>query len=595
MSDVNQTPELITPAVYGILAGVFVLVLTVFVLFSTGSIIAVFILWLLIALIVVVLAYYEFIDLAQIADSLFPEEKKKKTQAAEGVQYARGATLLGGEVFHVSDNKFTFEEAPAVCAAYQAELATLEQIIEAYNNGAEWCNYGWSVGGMALYPTQKETWQKLQGEVDNGKRTRCGRPGVNGGYFDPLNKFGVNCYGVKPKGEFNPPAPLPGSDPKKFREMVDKFKAMLKAMSLSPYSRQTWSYTQPYGSQFEKKSQPNESGTGTVEKFTEYANEFTENVAKDSAYTASPLFLRGDQGPVGPKGESGPAGPIGLSGPPGPAGPEGPQGGIGPAGVKGDTGPEGPQGKEGPAGKDGKDGKSIDINTLKPEEREKIRGVEGKTGPTGPTGPTGGTGPTGPSGTVDTNTLTTRINELLKSIFGGDPNAVVAKKSDITDFVKKDDPALKNVGVDEGEDMVRSLVTSGGALNYNQCIENSGIAKYANDNFKAKGFLNAGDHSFALCSKYYNNPSFRITWRDTVGRTYNDAKPKDDDRKPQYKLMNVINTSPDQNQGYFLKTSAGRTLTDHNGQNGWNLGVSNGESTFETVWFKPSGITPLRR
>ena len=30
----------------------------------------------------------------------------------------------------------------------------------------------------------------------------CGRPGVNGGYFDNPNiKFGVNCYGQKPDAE----------------------------------------------------------------------------------------------------------------------------------------------------------------------------------------------------------------------------------------------------------------------------------------------------------------------------------------------------------------------------------------------------------
>jgi hypothetical protein len=68
----------------------------------------------------------------------------------------------------------------------ERRLASLEQVIEAYNSGAEWCGYGWTAGGMALYPTQKKTWEELQREVDPGKRTACGRPGVNGGYFDPI-------------------------------------------------------------------------------------------------------------------------------------------------------------------------------------------------------------------------------------------------------------------------------------------------------------------------------------------------------------------------------------------------------------------------
>jgi len=50
---------------------------------------------------------------------------------------------------------------------------------------------------MALFPTQQATWQALQ--TDPVNKTNCGRPGINGGYFDPQTKFGVNCYGVKPK------------------------------------------------------------------------------------------------------------------------------------------------------------------------------------------------------------------------------------------------------------------------------------------------------------------------------------------------------------------------------------------------------------
>ena len=34
--------------------------------------------------------------------------------------------------------------------------------------------------------------------VDEDLKKSCGRPGLNGGYFDNPNlKFGVNCYGVK--------------------------------------------------------------------------------------------------------------------------------------------------------------------------------------------------------------------------------------------------------------------------------------------------------------------------------------------------------------------------------------------------------------
>lgn len=101
------------------------------------------------------------------------------------------------EVFNVSDNLYTYDDAQAICTAYGAKLATYDQIEDAYNNGAEWCNYGWSDGQMAFFPTQKETWNKLQ--QTKNRKNDCGRPGVNGGYFgNPLLRFGVNCYGKKP-------------------------------------------------------------------------------------------------------------------------------------------------------------------------------------------------------------------------------------------------------------------------------------------------------------------------------------------------------------------------------------------------------------
>ena len=54
-------------------------------------------------------------------------------------------------------NDYSFEDAKSLCKAYGAELATYSQIEDAYKNGAEWCNYGWSANQMAFYPTQKTT------------------------------------------------------------------------------------------------------------------------------------------------------------------------------------------------------------------------------------------------------------------------------------------------------------------------------------------------------------------------------------------------------------------------------------------------------
>jgi len=105
------------------------------------------------------------------------------------------------EVFNISSNSYTYEEAKKVCKAIGSKLATRDQVKGAFNKGAEWCNYGWTEGQYALYPTQKKTYDML---VAAGKGEECGKPGINGGYFsDPKMKFGVNCYGVKPEPDEN--------------------------------------------------------------------------------------------------------------------------------------------------------------------------------------------------------------------------------------------------------------------------------------------------------------------------------------------------------------------------------------------------------
>ena len=102
------------------------------------------------------------------------------------------------EVFNVSNNVYTFEDAPAVCKAFNARLATPEEVEKAWKQGADWCNYGWTEGQQALYPTQQATYDKLQGSEEHAHD--CGVVGVNGGYFEnPELQFGVNCYGKKPE------------------------------------------------------------------------------------------------------------------------------------------------------------------------------------------------------------------------------------------------------------------------------------------------------------------------------------------------------------------------------------------------------------
>jgi hypothetical protein len=147
------------------------------------------------------------------------DEEKKEGEEAEEESDQNEETTVGqqkckeyeeeddpnAEVFNVSNNLYTYDDANAICKSYDAKLATYDQVEKAYNNGAEWCNYGWSEGQLALFPTQKSTYDELQkldvGVTDPTKKrgNNCGRPGINGGYIaNPYVRFGVNCYGKKP-------------------------------------------------------------------------------------------------------------------------------------------------------------------------------------------------------------------------------------------------------------------------------------------------------------------------------------------------------------------------------------------------------------
>ena len=151
------------------------------------------------------------------------------------------------QVFNIPGNYYSYENAKAVCQAYGANLATYNQIEKAYNNGAEWCNYGWSDNQMALFPTQKQTYDNLQ--KIPGHEHDCGRPGVNGGYIaNPKVKFGVNCYGHKPKITEEEDELMKTANPYPetkedilFQKQVDFWKNKVDEILVSPFNYDTWS------------------------------------------------------------------------------------------------------------------------------------------------------------------------------------------------------------------------------------------------------------------------------------------------------------------------------------------------------------------
>jgi hypothetical protein len=144
------------------------------------------------------------------------------------------------EVFYIAGNEYTYKDAPNVCAVYDAQLASYDQLLEAYSKGAEWCGYGWTQGGMAMYPTQEKTWKALQQDVDSRKKTSCGRPGINGGYFDLNTKFGVNCYGVKPACD-NRKYPISVGSSTIDRHEVKRYEKDMGHIQVWPFSRDGWS------------------------------------------------------------------------------------------------------------------------------------------------------------------------------------------------------------------------------------------------------------------------------------------------------------------------------------------------------------------
>ena len=101
------------------------------------------------------------------------------------------------EVFNIANSLYTYEDAQAVCKAYGSRLATVDELNDAYNKGADWCVNSWSADRHVLFPTQKATYDKLQNV--KGAENSCGRTGVNGGRVNNTSlRFGINCFGVKP-------------------------------------------------------------------------------------------------------------------------------------------------------------------------------------------------------------------------------------------------------------------------------------------------------------------------------------------------------------------------------------------------------------
>lgn len=155
----------------------------------------------------------------------------EKPVAASGVK----------QVFNIKQNIYTLEDAPAVCGVYGAEVATIDQLMEAHRQGADWCNVGWTKDGLAAYPIQYSTWKTLQ-DNEPSKRNMCGKPGINLVRNDPNLLYGVNCYGAKPepKGNEKIKQPILSDRQAAINAKIAEFQKNMSSIGIAPFNADKW-------------------------------------------------------------------------------------------------------------------------------------------------------------------------------------------------------------------------------------------------------------------------------------------------------------------------------------------------------------------
>ena len=218
---------------------------------SSGIITIILVAFFVVLIIINGLQYFFGLDIIAKLKNIFTEKPEVDIivdqSRLEAIKAPVPEILIRKQVFNIPENDYIYPDAKALCSAYGARLATYKEVEETYKDGGEWCNYGWSDNQMALFPTQQKTYDKLQ--KIKGHENDCGRPGVNGGYIaNPKVKFGVNCYGYKPRmnsteEELMATEPL---YPKTLKDIamenrVNYWKDKLSSILVSPFNHNTWS------------------------------------------------------------------------------------------------------------------------------------------------------------------------------------------------------------------------------------------------------------------------------------------------------------------------------------------------------------------
>jgi len=103
------------------------------------------------------------------------------TDPAQGREVFIVYGLEGNKGYTVGKN-----DRENTCSNLGAEVATEEQVKNAYDNGADWCILGW-------WKTPDNIGMPLQ-----TSRTGCGQSGLHKRGAEDGSKSGVHCYGFKP-------------------------------------------------------------------------------------------------------------------------------------------------------------------------------------------------------------------------------------------------------------------------------------------------------------------------------------------------------------------------------------------------------------
>jgi hypothetical protein len=120
-------------------------------------------------------------------------QKIKKTASLTA---ATGAAEEEREVFLIY-NKYNYQEATDVCKVlFNGRLATKKDLDDAFKKGANWCSWGWLEGQAVGFPVQKDYWTKTNGASKGFCGPTAGLNIIES--MDPLKKYYVTCYGLKP-------------------------------------------------------------------------------------------------------------------------------------------------------------------------------------------------------------------------------------------------------------------------------------------------------------------------------------------------------------------------------------------------------------